>query len=156
MVREALFSILGDAVPERPFFDLFAGTGANGLEALSRGASEVVFVERDNRLAGAIESHARAFGVTKSIRIHRADVYRWVERWQSPSEPVNVFVSPPFADYQRLDTMLLLVADLRQKLAPGSVLVLQGEQSAEFDKLAAGGDWELRRYGRNILAIWVK
>jgi 16S rRNA (guanine966-N2)-methyltransferase len=156
MVREALFSILGDAVPERPFFDLFAGTGAIGLEALSRGASAVAFVERDNRLASAIESHAHAFGVTKSVQVQRADVYRWVERWQPPGEPVNVFVSPPFADYQRLDAMLLLVADLRQKLAPGSVLVLQGEQSAEFDKLASGGDWELRRYGRNILAIWVK
>src|ERR1700722_11577356 len=50
MVREALFSILGNAVPERPFVDLFAGTGIVGLEALSRGASSAIFVERDFRL----------------------------------------------------------------------------------------------------------
>src|ERR671925_106284 len=48
--RESLFSILGDAVPDRPFFDLFAGTGVVGLEALSRGASSSTFVERDHRL----------------------------------------------------------------------------------------------------------
>ncbi|HYV36419.1 MAG TPA: RsmD family RNA methyltransferase, partial [Gemmataceae bacterium] len=63
MVREALFSILGNAVPERPFFDLFAGTGANGLEAISRGGSFVYFVERDFRLAQEIDNHLKAFGV---------------------------------------------------------------------------------------------
>src|SRR5260370_23766081 len=55
MVREALFSILGNAVPGRPFFDLFGGTGVVGLEALSRGASSVTFVERDFHFAQAIE-----------------------------------------------------------------------------------------------------
>ena len=63
MLREALFSILGTAVPGRPFYDLFAGTGAIGLEALSRGAQPVVFVERDFRVAGEIEHHLQAFGV---------------------------------------------------------------------------------------------
>src|SRR5207249_8623618 len=47
MVRQALFSILGDAVPERPFIDVFAGTGAVGIEALSRGAREALFIERE-------------------------------------------------------------------------------------------------------------
>src|SRR5947207_15508406 len=47
MVREALFSILGNAVPDRPFVDVFAGTGANGMEALSRGASFAYFIERE-------------------------------------------------------------------------------------------------------------
>src|SRR3954471_4937786 len=63
MVREALFSILGNAVPGRPFFDVFAGTGVIGLEAISRGATEATFVERDFRLSEAIQNHARTFGV---------------------------------------------------------------------------------------------
>src|SRR5213075_2466072 len=62
MVREALFSILGNAVPERPFFDVFAGTGVIGLEALSRGASAADFVERDFRLGQEIDRHLKAFG----------------------------------------------------------------------------------------------
>src|SRR5438132_10195582 len=81
LVRGALFSILGNAVPGRPFFDLFAGTGAVGMEALSRGAIPVVFVERDVRIAGAILHHLQSFGVADQANIHRADVYRWIERW---------------------------------------------------------------------------
>jgi 16S rRNA (guanine(966)-N(2))-methyltransferase RsmD len=157
MVREALFSILGNAVPDRPFYDLFAGTGAIGLEALSRGASEVVFVERDVRLAGDIEKHLQAWGVTAQARVLRTDVYRWSERWQPPARPINVFVSPPFPDYrQRTDAMLTLVAELKRKLADDSVVVLQGEESPEFDKLIGGESWDVRRYGRNILAFWVR
>jgi 16S rRNA (guanine(966)-N(2))-methyltransferase RsmD len=157
MVREALFSILGNAVPDRPFFDLFAGTGAIGLEALSRGGSEVVFVERDVRLAGDIEKNLQAWGVTAQARVLRTDVYRWAERWQPPARAINVFVSPPFPDYrQRSDAMLTLVGELQRKLADDSVLVLQGEESAEFDKLIVGDSWDVRRYGRNILAFWVR
>ena len=69
MVREALFSILGNAVPDRPFYDVFAGTGANGLEALSRGASFVYFIERDFRLAQDIDHHLQAFGVAKQAQV---------------------------------------------------------------------------------------
>src|SRR5438034_4251135 len=95
MVREALFSILGNAVPGRPFVDVFAGTGVNGLEALSRGASAATFVERDHRLAEGIDAHLRTFGVARQAHLIRSDVYRWAERWRSPEEPVNVFLSPP-------------------------------------------------------------
>src|SRR5215831_19984210 len=77
MVREALFSILGNAVPDRPFFDVFAGTGVVGLEAISRGASKVTFVERDFRVAAEIERHLKEFGVADRAVLARADVYRW-------------------------------------------------------------------------------
>src|SRR6478752_9801709 len=101
MVREALFSILGNAIPDRPFYDVFAGTGVVGLEAISRGASRVTFVERDFRVAAEIEQHLRDFGVADRAALARADVYRWGERWEAPAEPVNVFFSPPFLDFQR-------------------------------------------------------
>jgi 16S rRNA (guanine(966)-N(2))-methyltransferase RsmD len=157
MVREALFSILGNAVPDRPFVDVFAGTGAIGLEALSRGASETIFVERDLRQANEIDRHLNAFAVADQGRIIRTDGYRWAERWQAPAEPVNVFISPPFADYQHhLDALQLLIADLETKIAPGSVLVLQGEKSEGFDSLLTVHPWDVRKYGRNLLAIWVK
>src|SRR3954447_11019915 len=74
MVREALFSILGNSVPGRPFYDVFAGTGVVGLEALSRGARSTLFVERDFRLIADLESHIRTFGVEKQANIARSDV----------------------------------------------------------------------------------
>ena len=95
-VRESFFSILGNAIPERPFVDVFAGTGVVGLEAISRGASAVTFVERDLRLASDIGAHLTRFGVTRTGQVVRTDVYRWAERWRPSAEPANVFVSPPF------------------------------------------------------------
>src|SRR5438552_4299108 len=86
MVREALFSILGNAVPDRPFFDVFAGTGVVGLEALSRGGKGVTFVERDFRLVGELERHIAAFDVRRSANVVRSDVYHWAQRWEPPAE----------------------------------------------------------------------
>src|SRR5690348_4893586 len=130
MVREALFSILGNAVPDRPFFDVFAGTGVVGLEAISRGARQVTFIERDFRLIADLEGHLRRFGVEDAATITRTDVYRWAERWRAPEEPATVFLSPPFADFtRRADDLLQLVVWLQERLHPGSVLVLQAEQA---------------------------
>jgi 16S rRNA (guanine(966)-N(2))-methyltransferase RsmD len=157
MVREALFSILGNAVPDRLFYDLFAGTGAVGLEAISRGARGVTFVERDPRAAGEIHRHLGAFGVADRATVLRTDTYRWADHWAAPREPVNLFLGPPFPDYQhRLDDLLRIVGVLQEKAAPSSVLVLQGEQTFPFDELPDAVRWEQRRYGRNWLLIWVK
>ena len=130
-VREALFSILGNAVPERPFVDVFAGTGVVGLEAISRGASSVTFVERDFRLIGDLERHINEFGIGEQARIARTDVYRWIERWQAPDEPVSLFLSPPFRDFEhRLDELLNVIAQLQQtRLAGFGDRPASGEQS---------------------------
>ena|SRR5438128_1215908 len=155
MVREALFSILGNAVPEQPFVDVFAGSGVVGLEALSRGASSATFIERDHRLADAIEQSARTFGVAENARILRQDVYRWAERWAPGSDPVNVFLSPPFADLEeRAADFHSLVALLEEKLPAGSVLVLQVEESFDARSLPDADRWERRQYGRNVLLLW--
>jgi 16S rRNA (guanine(966)-N(2))-methyltransferase RsmD len=156
-VREALFSILGDAVPGRAFFDVFAGTGVVGLEALSRGASRVTFLERDFRSAADLEKHLEKLRVRPQATILRGDVYRWADRWQPSAEPINVFLSPPFDDFEnKLPEMILLLADMQRKLHRGSVLILQSERTWDLDKLPAKDEWEQRVYGRNELLIWVK
>ena len=153
-VREALFNILGDAVPDRPFVDVFAGSGVVGLEALSRGARSVLFLERDVRLAHDIEANLRAFGYADKAQVLRTDVYRWATSWQA-REPVNVYVSPSFADIQkRTDDLLLLISQVQRKMPAGSVLVVQSEKHSELDSHPALAEWEERRYGRNVLLIW--
>lgn len=155
MVREALFSILGHAVPHRPFIDLFAGTGVNGLEALSRGASEVVFVERDNRLADSIEKHAKEFRVLDRATIVRGDVYRWISRWRPRAEAVNVYLSPPFGDLtDRTDEFNQALATIQQALPASSVLTVQLEDGFNLDSMPDAENWDIRRYGRNLLAFW--
>jgi 16S rRNA (guanine(966)-N(2))-methyltransferase RsmD len=158
MVREALFSILGNAVPGRPFVDVFAGTGVNGLEALSRGASAAVFVERDFRLAQEIDRHLQSFHLADEAQVVRSDAYRWVQQWEPPvAQPVNVFLSPPFADLQRRPNEFLnLVTTLANKVADESVLVIQAEHPSPLAEAPALHGWEQRRYGRNLLLLWVK
>jgi 16S rRNA (guanine966-N2)-methyltransferase len=155
-VREALFSILGNAVPGRPFFDLFAGTGVHGLEAISRGATEAVFVERDAKLANAIDGKLREWDIARQGQVLRADVYRWAERWIPPAGPVNLFLSPPFADLtERYDAFLALVAQLADKAPLESCVCIQAEDGFPTEQLP-GANWDVRAYGRNVLAIWVK
>jgi 16S rRNA (guanine(966)-N(2))-methyltransferase RsmD len=157
MVREALFSILGNAVPGRAFYDVFAGTGINGMEAVSRGASLAVFLERDFRLITELERNLDGFGIRDQTRIVRGDVYRWIERWQPPKDPVNVFLSPPFADLdEKPKEMLTLVALLRERLPVGSVIVMQLERGQFLEELPDRDDWDERKYGRNFLFFWVQ
>src|SRR5688572_19482002 len=156
MVREALFSILGNAVPGRPFFDVFAGTGVHGLEAISRGASEAVFVERDAKLASAIDARLKEFEILRQGHVLRADVYRWAERWIPPAGPVNLFLSPPFADLtERFEAFLGLVSILADKAPFESCVCIQAEDGFATERLP-GENWDVRSYGRNMLAIWVK
>src|SRR2546423_4577328 len=148
MVREALFSILGNAVPDRPFVDVFAGTGVVGLEALSRGASAATSVERDHRLGNDIDAHLRQFGVQREGQLLRTDVYRWAERWRPPDGPVNVFVSPPFADLgQRPADFHRLIATVQAKAPAGSVLTVQVEDTFDPAALPDAGRGEARKYG---------
>ncbi len=157
MVRQALFNILQDVVPGRPFFDVFAGTGIVGMEALSRQAASATFVERDFRQLAQIEENLKRFHVEDRARVVKADVYRWAERWQPPSDPVNVFMSPPFADYARqADAMHALIERLQASVHPGSVLVVQADRDEPFTITAGHEAWEERHYGRNILLIWEK
>lgn len=157
MVREALFSILGNAVPGRVFFDVFAGTGVVGLEAVSRGAASARLIEKDPRQAADIQKYADQFGIADTVQVLRADVYRWAERWVPPGkDPVNIFLSPPFPDLtDRLDDFLALVRTLLDKAPEDSVLTIQAEDEFPAEKLPDRGAWDVRTYGRNMLLIYV-
>jgi 16S rRNA (guanine966-N2)-methyltransferase len=157
MVREALFSILGNAVPGRVFYDVFAGTGVVGLEAVSRGATSARLIEKDPRQAADIQKYADQFGVGTKVQVLRADVYRWAERWIPPGpEPVNLFLSPPFPDLtERAGEFLGLVKTLLEKAPDESVLTIQAEDGFPVGELPDLPAWDVRRYGRNMLLFYV-
>ncbi len=160
MVREALFSILGNAIPGRVFYDVFAGTGVVGLEAVSRGAGRAALIERDPRQVNEIQKYVDRFAVADKAQVLRADGYRWAERWVPPPiGPVNLFLSPPFGDLQpdRVGGFLKLVEGLLAKVPDESVLVIQAEEGFPLADLPGGPDgWDVRKYGRNLLLFRVK
>jgi len=155
--REALFNILDHSVPGLPFVDVFAGSGAVGLEALSRGAAEAIFVEKNPRSTAALHKALHLFAAADRARVLRMDAYVWAEHWQAPAEPVVVFLGPPYREFEEhLDAISWLVRTLQGKLAPGSRLVVQSDRKFSADRLPDGANMDVRTYGRTQLCIWVK
>ena len=158
-VREALFSILGNAVPGRVFYDVFAGSGVVGLEAVSRGASGARLIERDPKQANVIQKYIDRFGIAATTQVMRADAYRWAERWvPTAGQPATVYLSPPFPDLQgvKVFEFVKMVNVLLAKAPDGSVVVVQVEDGFPIDDLPEPDQWDVRRYGRNRLLFRVK
>lgn len=95
-VREAWFSILQGSLPGARVLDLFAGSGALGFEALSRGAARVEFVESQRAALAALQANSAALEVEDRVTIHRLDAVRFAERLQ-PNQFDVAFADPPYA-----------------------------------------------------------
>jgi 16S rRNA (guanine966-N2)-methyltransferase len=107
-VRETLFNWLAARVPGARCLDLFAGSGAIGLEALSRGAAHVTFVERDPGAAREIAARLEEWGA-RTARVEQGDALRFLNT--TPAEPFDIaFLDPPFAS----DLLAQAVARLEQ------------------------------------------
>ncbi len=160
LVREALFSILGNAIPGRIFIDLFAGTGVVGIEAISRGAASALLIEGSREHAAEIQKTIARFQIGEQVQVVKADGYRWAERWIVPvrSGPINVFFSPPFPDLEatKVKAFINLVHTLLDKVPDESVLTIQAEDGFPVDQLPEPAKWDIRKYGRNLLLFLVK
>lgn len=152
-VRGAVFSSLGDAVTGARVLDLFAGSGAIGIEALSRGASSCVFVDRNRKAADAVRANLAHTKLAGTIR--QADVGAFVARAEPESFDL-VFADPPFA-LEAADpshpAALLSGELLARCAAPGALFV------AELPQEPPPGTphWELlrsRRYGQAWVAVY--
>ncbi|HEU5218837.1 MAG TPA: 16S rRNA (guanine(966)-N(2))-methyltransferase RsmD [Gemmatimonadales bacterium] len=95
-VREAWMSILGDRLAGAELLDLFSGSGALGLEALSRGARHVTFVEMAAPSLDAIRENVEALGVAGRVTLHRGDAMRFVERTE-PGRFDLALADPPYS-----------------------------------------------------------
>ena len=149
-VRESLFSILGP-LEDALVLDLFAGTGALGLEALSRGAAHATFVERDRKALDALERNVRDFGLgPDAATVVRGDYRRHLRDAAARGEAYDLVVlDPPYSDAPRLAP--LLDAALRPLLRPGARVVTESHRRTP---LALDlGDVDERRYGDTLIRI---
>lgn len=124
-IREAIFNILGPP-PEAAILDLYAGTGALGIEALSRGANRAVFVERDHQALVALRRNIRELGLEDRSTVIGADVRAVVRRLQNDGQQFAwVFLDPPYAKETEGVLAELGSNDL---LAPCAVVIVEHDR----------------------------
>lgn len=120
-VKESLFSILQTRIEGSRFLDLFAGTGAIGFEAASRGAEKVVCVEGHRETAEAIREAAGQFGVAGRVEVIGAPVDRALYRLEGEFD--IVYADPPYADELPMQMFRLLLE--RKLLAPDALVIFE-------------------------------
>jgi 16S rRNA (guanine966-N2)-methyltransferase len=155
LVRESVFNILGEAVEGLLVIDLFAGTGALGLEALSRGASRAVFVERNRENAALIRRNIATLRYEDRAQVVVADAYRWAKGYvPADDEPVAVFIDPPYADYEdHPDRVGKLLEGLIASLPDGSIITSESSKRLDVEILPDLEAWDVRKYGGTQVAI---
>ena len=134
-LRETLFNVLTAGRPQAlagsVWLDLFAGTGAVGIEALSRGAHAVYFVESSARAAAVIRENLRGLGVSEGFEIHGRDVLRALRLLDShAAAPDYVFLDPPYRKQETYDGTLRFISQSRLLR---SVTVVIAEHEKRFD-----------------------
>lgn len=145
-LRETLFNVLCAGNPAAlqgtAWLDLFAGTGAIGIEALSRGAAEVTFVESSRDAAAAIEKNLRSLGISDGFHILRMDVRAALPKIEDSARPFDiVFVDPPYR-LERAYSETLQALDPSKLLRESSIVI--AEHDRKFDPGATWG--RLQRY----------
>jgi 16S rRNA (guanine966-N2)-methyltransferase len=147
--REALFDLLGERVAGARVLDLFAGSGAVGLEAVSRGAASAVLVEADAR---AIRRTMERLGRDASaVRVLDAEAGDAVEELAKGGERFDfVFADPPY----RLEPLAAGLARAARLMDPGGMLVLQRDQGDGTGELPGLKAVARRSYGRNVFVFY--
>ena len=157
-VREALFNIIQCEVAGSDFLDLFAGSGAVGLEALSRGAKSVTFVESNRKHIAVLNENLTVLcspsPSTFTSSVVSADAYRWIATYSGPGFSIG-FADPPYALGEEKGYAQVLASLLAR-----NVIRLGGLFIAEMTAVQKAEEtpgWELirdRTYGKTRLCIW--
>jgi 16S rRNA (guanine966-N2)-methyltransferase len=150
-VKEALFSILGRSILDARFLDLYAGTGSVGIEALSRGAEQAIFVELDREALRTIRTNLEITRLGENAIIRRTDVLAML-KGTPPAEPFDfIFLAPPQYKGIWLETLRRLDAN-PDWLAANTVVIVQIDprefQDEPFTHLEI---YDERRYGKTLL-----
>ena len=147
-VKETLFAILGDRVPDSRVLDLYAGSGAVGIEALSRGAAHATFVERARGALTALRTNLERTGLADAAAVEASDVERFLET--TANGPWDLVVLDP--PYAARDTVAPLRA-VAAHLAPGATVVLKHHWRSDVPAVEGLTTTRQRRFGETMLTF---
>jgi 16S rRNA (guanine966-N2)-methyltransferase len=164
--REAIFNLISTECTGRHAIDLFAGTGALGLEALSRGAASATFIEKHVPSARVVEENIRTLGVADRSTLLITSAFLWAKRdlpasgATPPSDrPWLIFCSPPYIFYtEKQAEMLDLIHRIQQHAPPDSILIVETDAPFDFglfdSETSVNKKWDVRAYPPAIVGIW--
>ena len=147
-VKAAIFSSLGNAIIDARVLDLFAGSGALGIEALSRGASSVVFVEQDRQAIAAIEKNLVKTKLKGNVQ--QTDVFAFLRRSAGGEKFQIIFADPPYDPRkpgERFTDKLIANEALPQLLDPGGTFVLEKRPGETLPKMKSWRAIRQKTYG---------
>jgi 16S rRNA (guanine966-N2)-methyltransferase len=135
-LRETLFNVLADRVPDARFVDAFAGTGAVGIEALSRGAREVIFIENHVAAVALIRKNLQALGIQSLGHVVTLDALRGLKRMAEKPPATSslvdiVFLDPPYAATQEYRSVLTFLGTA-PFLGEGSLVIAEHRSSVDL------------------------
>jgi 16S rRNA (guanine966-N2)-methyltransferase len=142
-LRETLFNILGPTMKDSLFVDLYAGTGAVGIEALSRGARAAIFVEQHAPAAALIRRNLESLGISGEAEILGVDVMRGLERLEARHVHAQfVFLDPPYAATEEYESVLAFLGE-SLLVAPGGRVIAEHSRKRALPERV--GELELAR-----------
>lgn len=178
-VREAIFNLVGPEAEGKHAIDVFAGTGALGLEAISRGAASATFIERHVPTANVVRDNIAAMGVEDRTELLITSAFLWSQRdlatgafqgptpnpqseIPNPQSPWLAFVSPPYDFFiDRQEQMLALIETLITRAPEGSLVVVEADGRFDFSLLTGevrqsrhDAGWDVRPYPPAVVGVW--
>jgi 16S rRNA (guanine966-N2)-methyltransferase len=147
-VKETLFAILGERVVDARVLDLYAGSGAIGIEALSRGAAHATFVERGREGLAAIRANLARTQLAASASVHAAEVKRFLAADPEPRYDL-AFLDPPYAER----AILAPLEGLLPHLAPGAMVVIKHFWRTPVPSVTGLAHVRERRFGETALTF---
>jgi 16S rRNA (guanine966-N2)-methyltransferase len=158
-LRETLFNVLADGVVGASFVDVFAGTGAVGIEALSRGAREVVFIEKYGPAATLIKKNLESLGVVAGTRILAVDAVHGLEvlgkaKANDGKSLDIVYVDPPYGNLEDYDRVLTCLG-FETLLGDGGLVIAEHRRNLELpEKLGGLHRVRVLRQGDAVLSFY--
>ncbi|WDI44732.1 RsmD family RNA methyltransferase [Bremerella sp. P1] len=148
-VREAVFNLIGPAIKGKVAIDLFSGTGALGLEAISRGAVEAHLIERHVPTSKLIRDNAEALEISDLITIYAHNSFMWVKKEldKVARTPWVVFICPPYDFFvSRWEEMEKQMITLLETAPPESILIVEFDDQFDAASLPDVENWDVRVY----------
>jgi 16S rRNA (guanine966-N2)-methyltransferase len=165
-LREAIFNLIGPHIRGKHAIDLFAGTGALALEAISRGANSATMIEQHNPTADVIRKNIADLGLEKRAEVAVGNTFIWWKlrskrqadtpaRFPLDAAPWAVFCSPPYDFYvERAEEMLDLLTGLIHAAPEESVFVVEADARFDVGRLPNSQQWDVRSYPPAVVAIF--